>query len=123
MVARLVLGGRAAAEPADGALEFRRAGGDVRVANGDALPERDGRDAAGEVLRQVFLPGCEEADREVAGLAQQLVQRRVAADRDAYERRLQRERDEGGHREPSAPAVEVDGDNRDAGRKPSHERT
>ena len=91
----------AASEPGGGVGELGRAGR-VGVAQRDPLPERDRRDAAGEMLGQVLLAGGEDADRELLRLAQQLVQRGVAADREADERRIERERDERGDGQPDA---------------------
>ena len=64
------------------------------VALVDPVPDRDRRHAAGEVLRQRELLGAEQRDGEAAGLAQQLVQRGLLRDRDADERRLERQGDE-----------------------------
>ena len=64
------LGVEAAAEPGDRAVELRRA---VAVAEGNAVPERDRRHPAREVLSERLLPGGEDADRETARLAEQLV--------------------------------------------------
>ena len=46
------------------------------------------------------LSGRQDAHGEAAGLAEQLVERGLPAERDAEERRLERERDEGVDREP-----------------------
>ena len=55
------------------------------------MPERDRRHAAREVLRKLDLIGSEQRDAEAARSPQQLVQRRLAADRDPDERRLERD--------------------------------
>ena len=81
-----VLAGHASAQPCGGAVELRRPGGG---AEGDALPERDRRHPAREVLGEVLLSRGQDADRELVGVAQQLVERRVAPDREPDERRLE----------------------------------
>ena len=73
-------GEQAALDPAERAFEERRAV--VSLAELDPVPVRDGRNPAGEMLRDRFLAGGEQADREPAGLAQQLVERGRACDRD-----------------------------------------
>ena len=65
----------------------------------------------------------EQRDGEPAGRAQQLVQRRLVRDRDADERRLERQRDERGDRDPEPLALEVDRDDRHADRVPPHHRS
>ena len=64
----------------------------VVLAHLDAVPERDRRHAAREVLREVRLLAGEHRRPPLAGLAQQLVQRRLERDRDPDEPRLERER-------------------------------
>jgi len=54
----------------------------------DPRPVRDRRHASGEVLREMLLVRGEDADRERPCLAEQLVQCRVAPERDPYERRV-----------------------------------
>ena len=108
----------AALEPAERALEERRA---VRVSQGDAFPHPDRRHAAGEVLRELLLLGGEQRERALAGFPQQLVDRRLPCDRDADERRLERERDERRDGQPYALPVRVDRDHGNAGRHaPEH---
>ena len=55
-------------------------------------------------------------------LGQQLVQRRRARDRDADERRLERQRDERRDRQPGAPAVHLGDDDRHPGRPAPEQR-
>ena len=73
------------------------------------------------MLRDSFLPRCEQADAEVSGAPQQLVERRLLLDGEADERRVERERDERAERQSQALAVEVDGDDCDARGKPPHD--
>ena len=82
-----MLGLDAAAEPAERAGDERRAL-DV-VAQLDAGPHRDRRNAPGEVLRDRLLVAREQADAELAGAAQQLVELGLLAEREADERRLE----------------------------------
>ena len=77
VIAGRVLLGEAAAEPGHGAFQLRRPLG--LVAERDAFPEGDGGDAASEVLGKVLLAGREDAGGELLSLAEQLVQRGVAA--------------------------------------------
>ena len=79
VVARLVLALELALEPADGAGEQRRA---RSLQDLDPLPERDRRHTAGEVLRERDLIGSEQRDPEASCGAEQLVESRLAADRD-----------------------------------------
>ena len=81
-----------------------------------------GGNPAGEMLRDRFLAGGEQADREPAGFAQQLVERGRARDRDPDKRRLDGEGDEGPDGQAEALAVGVHRDDGDAGGKPAHER-
>ena len=94
---RRMLGEHVAAKPAHGVRQERGAG---LVEDVHALPEADRRNAAGEVLCDPFLPGGEQADAEVFGAAQQLVERRLLLDGEADERRIQGERDERSERQP-----------------------
>jgi hypothetical protein len=119
VVAGLVLGDGAAAEPGYRPVQLGRA---VRAAQSDPLPQRDRRDSAGEVLRECFLADREHAHRELARLPKQLVQRCVPPHRDPYERWVERERDERRDRQADALPVELDGDDGHAGREPSHDR-
>ena len=121
VVAGRVLLCEAAAEPGHCAFELRRAVG--AVSERDSLPEGDGRDAAREVLGDVLLAGSEDADRELLRLAEQLVQRGVAPDREPEERRLELERDERGYRQPGALPAEIDGHDRNSGRNAPHDRS
>ena len=105
----------AALEPAERALEERRPG---RVPDGDPLPHADRRHAAGEVLRELLLFGGEHRERALAGLPQQLVDRRLPCDRHADERRLEREGDKRGDGQADALPARVDRHHRDAGRHP-----
>ena len=91
MIAGLELAAELALEPADGAVEERSP---VAVVNGDALPHRDRRHTAREVLGELDLIAPEERDGEAARLAQELVEGGLSPDRDPDERRLERERDE-----------------------------
>ena len=84
------------------------------------LPERDRRDAAGEVLREVSWPAASTLTASSPRLPQQLVQRGVAADREADERRVERERDERRDRQAEPLPVDVDRDDGDAGRDAPH---
>ena len=87
-----------------------------------AVPHPDRRDATGEMLGEPVLPGCEERDRAAAGLAEELVQRRLAEDREADERRVEREADERADRQPAPLPAGVDRDDGDAGREAAEER-
>ena len=109
----------AAFEPADRAGQERRALRSLVV--GDAVPHRDRRHAAREVLREPLLAAGEQADREAAGLAQQLMELRLLRDRDADERWLEGQRDERAHRLAEQRAVDVDRDNGDAAREAAHD--
>ena len=62
------------AELADRSLEERAA---IAFTNGDAVPHRDRRHAAREVLRHVLLPGGEQAHGKGTRLAEQFVHRRL----------------------------------------------
>jgi hypothetical protein len=68
-----------------------------------------------------FLRAAEDADAEAIGAPEQLVQRRLPADRDADQRRVERERDERGDGQPEPLAFDVDRDDRHARRHPSHQ--
>ena len=108
----------AALEPPERSLEQRKA---CRVANSDSFPHPDRRHAAGEVLRERLLTGGEQRERALAGLPQQLVERRLACDCHADERRLEGERDERCDGQPYPLPARVDRDHRDAGRHaPEH---
>ena len=65
------------------------------------------------MLRHCLLAGGEQADAERSGAAQQLVERGLAPDGEADERRLERERNQGADRQPQALALEVDADDPD----------
>jgi hypothetical protein len=97
VVADAVLGADRALEPAERAFEQ---GASRTRPSLDPLPHRDRRHPPGEVLRQRDLVGAEQRDGEAARVAQQLVRGGRVGDRDADERRLERERDERGDREP-----------------------
>ena len=87
----------------------------------DPLPEHERRNTPGEVARELDLAGSEQGDGEAAGRTQELVQRRLACDRDPDERRLERERDERGDGQAELLALEVDRDDDDANRlAPQH---
>ena len=88
---------------------------------GHALPVDDRRVAGGEAARELLLLGAEEADREPAGAAQELVAGSVLADRDADQRRLERERDERGDGDAHPVALDVDAEDRDAVRPEPHQ--
>ncbi len=120
VVARLVLAGELALEPAERAVEQRAA---RAVALVDPVPERDRRHAACEVLRQLDLVRSEQRDGEPTRAAQQLVQCRLVCDRDRDERRLERDRDERRDRQAQSLALEIDGDDRDPGGVPLHHRS
>ena len=87
VVAHLVLEGEPALDPAERAFDQWRA--ELAGRRLDPRPVRDRGHAAGEVLRQVLLARGEDADRERAGLAEQLVERRVSSERDPDQRRVQ----------------------------------
>ncbi len=88
----LQLVGDAALEPAECAVEQRCT---VRaVSHRDPVPHRDRWHAAREVLGDLLLIGREQRERARPGLPQQLVDRRLARDRDTDQRRLERQRHE-----------------------------
>jgi hypothetical protein len=118
VVAGVVLGARARLEPADGAVDERR---DRSFARRDAVPVDDRRAARREALRQLALVAAEEADRPRARTAEELVARRLLADRDADERRVERELDERRHGDAHAVALVVDGEHGHAVRPVPHE--
>ena len=111
VVAGLVLGGDAALEPREGARDQRL--GQLGLVQLDALPERDRRHAAREVLRERSLVAGKEADREPAGVTQRRVRLRHVADRHADERGLERQRDERSDGQRVLEVVRVDGDHGD----------
>ena len=108
---------RAVSQPG-GAREQAR----VVLAQVDAVPEHDRRDAAREVLREVLLLAREQRRRPLARVAQQLVERRFERDRDADERRLERERDERRDRQPVPAPVDLRDDDRHPRRPAAEER-
>ena len=110
---------RARRQPADGTDEQTR----VVLAHLDAVPERDRRHAAREVLREVLLLAREHRRRPLACIAQQLVERCLQCDRDADEPRLEREREERRDRQPGAAPVDLGDDDRHPGGPPPEERT
>src|SRR5581483_574937 len=91
-------------------------------ANRNAVPERDRRHTAREVLREVVLIARENRGAPLVRVAQHLVQRRLARDRDADERRLERERDERRDGQAGTAAVELRDDDRDPGRPSTEKR-
>src|SRR5207237_6329075 len=91
VVADSVLRARVALQPAERAVEERRP---PALAERDARPERDRRHAPREPRRELFLPLAEQAHAERARPSQQLVERRLPADREPDERRVERQRDE-----------------------------
>ena len=64
----------------------------------------------------------EQGDGARAGLAQELVERRLARDGEADERWLERQPDERTDREPERLAARVHGHDGDTGREPAEER-
>jgi hypothetical protein len=120
VVARLLLSRAPAAKPAQRVVQLRRPLG---VAQGNALPERDRRHPAGEVLCQGLLALGEHAHGELVRAAQQLVQRRVPPDRNPDERGIQGQRDERSDRQADALAGEIDRDDGDPGWEAAHDRT
>src|SRR5947209_11937186 len=106
MVAGIVLGARARLEPADCAFDERR---DRSLAAVDAVPVHDRRAAGREALRQLALVAAEEADRPRACAAEELVARGLLADRDADERRVERQRDERRDGDAHPVALVIDG--------------
>jgi hypothetical protein len=112
-----VLFGSPALEPPQGVVDEGGPGGSL--ASGDSVPVRERRDATGEVLRDRVLIAGEKAHREAARLAQELVHCRLAVDRDADQRR--RQRDECADGQSEALAVRVDRQNRDPGGKTAQE--
>ena len=105
-------------DPAERALDQRR---DLSLAGGNALPVDDRRVTGGEAARELLLLGAQQADGEAPGAAQELVAGRVLADRDADERRLERERDERGDGDAHPVALDVDAEDRDAVRPEPHQ--
>jgi len=80
----------------------------------DSVPERDRRHAAPEVLREPVLPVGEQAEREPARPAQELVHRRLPVDRHADQRRLDRQRHQRADRQAQLLALRVDRQHGDA---------
>jgi len=120
VVAGLELVGDAAAQPPGRFRELWRPFD--ALSERDSLPQRDRRHASREMLREVLLSGGQDAHRELAGLAQQLVQRGVAPDREADLRRVARKRHERGDRQPGRLPADVHGDDRHSGRDAAHDR-
>ena len=89
MVARVVLTGEAAFEPAKGAVDQRRAF--RALAGGDSMPVRERGYSPREVLCNSLLVSRQQAEREPARLAQELVHGRLPVDPDPDQRRLERE--------------------------------
>src|SRR6266480_2753177 len=111
-------GSDATSQPADCSGHKRRA---LALAHVDALPDRDRRHAAREVLRHGLLAGGEKAGAERPGAAQQLVQSRPAPDGEADQRRLERERYQRADRQAQALTFEVDADDCDSRRESPHQ--
>lgn len=111
VIAYRMLGHEPAFDPTEGPLEQRRA--DLSLLRLDPCPEPNRRHSACEMLREVFLSRGEDADGERARLADELVKRRVAAERDSDKRRVQGERDERVDRQPGRLAAPVDRDDAD----------
>ena len=63
----------------------------IVVAHPDPVPENERRHAAREVQRDVVLVAGEDRRAPRTGIAQELVQRCLVRDRDADERRLERQ--------------------------------
>ena len=100
-------------EPAERPDQERRA---VRTLLGrDAVPHRDGRDAAREVLREPVLTGREQRDRAAAGLTEKLVHRRLLRDRKADEGWIERESRQRPERQSERLPVRVDREDAHAG--------
>ena len=101
------------------------AAGDERcsrlVEDVDAVPERDRWHTAGEVLRDRVLARGEQCHPERPGATEELVQRRLLLDREADERRVEGERDEGPDRQADPLALQVHGHDRDASGEPAHD--
>src|SRR4029453_6801194 len=112
------LGCDASRQPADRASHERWA---RALAYVDALPDRDRRPAAREVLRHRLLACGKQAGAERLRAAQQLVQSRPSPDGKPDERRLQRERNQRADRQAQALTFEVDADDRDSGRESPHQ--
>jgi hypothetical protein len=119
MIAGRILALHRAAEPAQCSGDERRAL-DL-ITQRDPRPEGDRRDAPREVLRDRLLVAGEEAHAELPGAAKQLVELRLLAESKPDERRLERQRDERPDGQAGAGAVELDGDDADAGRKRAHD--
>ena len=117
MVAGLVLGLEPALEPTNCARQQRAARSFQDL---DSLPERYRRHSAGEVPRELQLAGAEHRDAEATRSAEQLVQRRLASNRDPDERRLERDRNERRNRKSQPLAVAVDSDDADPDRVATH---
>src|SRR4051812_44177024 len=105
VVARVVALPEAALEPCQRVLEQRSAR--VAVPDGDVVPQHERRRAAREVRGDVGLVAAEDRDAERAREAQKLVERELAPDRDADERRIERQRDQRSHRRRHALSFDV----------------
>ena len=103
-------------EPRERAFEQRPARALSRL---DSIEHRDRRDAPREVLRERLLLGGEQAHREAALVAHQLVRLRVEPDRDRDERRIERHRHERADRDPERTAER---EHRDTRGKATHRR-
>ena len=108
-----------ALEPAERPCEERRAR--CPRLRRDPVPHRDRRHPTCEMLGQRFLALGEQRDAARARLAQELVQRRVPRDREAYERRLQRETDERAHGQPERLTADLDRHDSDPRREPTED--
>jgi hypothetical protein len=110
-----VLAGEAAFEPAESVVDQRCA---LRaLVRWDSVPVREGRHAAGEMLGDCLLVSRQQAEREPARPAQELVHGRLLTDPDSDERRLKGEGDERVDRQTQALARCVDRDDRDSRRE------
>src|SRR5256885_11976540 len=91
VVAGVRLGSRFGFDPAERSLDQRR---HLTLAGRDALPVDDRREAGGEAARELLLLGAQQADREPAGAAPELVAGGGLADREPDQRRAEAARSE-----------------------------
>ena len=91
VVARVVFGPCPALEPAQGALEQRRARSACPYP--DLAPVRKRRDASGEVLSERLLVAREQAEAKATRATKKLAHRGLAAHSKPDQRRLEREAD------------------------------
>src|SRR4051794_2259608 len=119
VIAGVVAFPEAAFHPTQSPCEQRHAG--LAVSDRDVVPQHERRHAPSEVRGNVGLVAAQDRDAKGLGRAQELVQRHVAPDGDADERRLERQRDKRPDRRRHAPALDVRADDADARREAAHQ--